>query len=76
VQVVVYTDRGRSAALVVDRIVDIVATPLELLELSTRRGILGPVIIQNRITDLLDVGDTLAALEDEAGLASTTSGVS
>lgn len=54
-QVVVYSEAGRSVGLVVDRIVDIVNEKLVVQSPAGRRGILGSSVIQKRVTDLLDV---------------------
>ncbi|HLN26730.1 MAG TPA: chemotaxis protein CheA [Gemmataceae bacterium] len=54
-QVVVYSDHGRSVGLVVDRILDIVETSLEVQRATRREGIIASAVIQQRVTDLLDV---------------------
>ena len=54
-QVVVYADSDRSVGLVVDRILDIVETQLEVRHHAQRPGISGSAVIQQRVTDLLDV---------------------
>lgn len=54
-QVVVYSETGRSVGLIVDRIVDIVDEKLVLQAPAPRRGVLGSSVIQKRVTDLLDV---------------------
>ncbi len=54
-QVVVYSEAGRSVGLVVDRIVDIVDEKQRAQDPSQRRGILGSWVVQKRVTDLLDV---------------------
>ena len=54
-QVVVYSESGRSVGLIVDRIVDIVEEKLVLQNPAQRRGVLGSSVIQKRVTDLLDV---------------------
>ena len=54
-QVVVYSESGRSVGLIVDRIVDIVEEKLVPQNPAQRRGLLGSSIIQKRVTDLLDV---------------------
>ena len=54
-QVVVYSEAGRSVGLVVDRIVDIVSEKLTVQSPAGRRGIIGSSVIQKRVTDLLDV---------------------
>ncbi len=54
-QVVVYSEAGRSVGLVVDRIVDIVDEKLVVQTPAQRRGVLGSSVVQKRVTDLLDV---------------------
>lgn len=54
-QVVVYSEAGRSVGLVVDRIVDIVDEKLVIQNPADRKGILGSSVIQKRVTDLLDL---------------------
>ncbi|HEV2470123.1 MAG TPA: chemotaxis protein CheW [Candidatus Sulfotelmatobacter sp.] len=54
-QVVVYSEAGRSVGLVVDRIVDIVDESLTVENPAERKGVLGSSVIQKRVTDLLDV---------------------
>ena len=54
-QVVVYSEAGRSVGLVVDRIVDIVDETLVIQNPAQRRGVIGSSVIQKRVTDLLDV---------------------
>lgn len=54
-EVVVYTENGRSVGIVVDRIVDIVETTLEITRPAARRGLLGSAVVQDHVTDLLDL---------------------
>lgn len=54
-QVVVYSEGGRSVGLVVDRIVDIVDEKLIVQNPSLRRGVVGSSVVQKRVTDLIDV---------------------
>ena len=54
-QVVVYSETGRSIGLIVDRIVDIVDEKLALQAPAPRPGVLGSSVVQKRVTDLLDV---------------------
>jgi two-component system chemotaxis sensor kinase CheA len=54
-QVVVYNDGRRSAGLIVDRITDIVETALAIRRDCASDGVLGSVVIQGRVTDLLDI---------------------
>jgi len=62
-QVIVYTENGRSVGLVVDRIVDIVEEALTIRRDVGRESISGSVVIQNRVTDLLDVPAIIRAAD-------------
>jgi two-component system chemotaxis sensor kinase CheA len=62
IQVVVYSDHGRSAGLVVDRILDIVETDEAVQAKLARKGTLGSMVTQGRVTELLDVEAILAGL--------------
>ena len=53
--VIVYTERGRSVGLAVDRIVDIVEEVLESVEDFGDDALSGTAVIQQRVTELLDV---------------------
>jgi two-component system chemotaxis sensor kinase CheA len=53
--VVVATEQGRTVGIVVDRILDIVEDKLEIRRGVSRHGLLGSAVIQNKVTDLLDV---------------------
>jgi two-component system chemotaxis sensor kinase CheA len=54
-QVVVYTENGRSVGLVVDRILDIVEASLDVVQNARSEGIIASAVIQQRVTDLLDI---------------------
>jgi two-component system chemotaxis sensor kinase CheA len=54
-QVVVYSEKGRSVGLIVDRIVDIVEAVLDVTRRTRRDGLLGSAVIQEHVTDLLDL---------------------
>jgi two-component system, chemotaxis family, sensor kinase CheA len=54
-QVVVYSEKGRSVGLIVDRIVDIVETTLDVSRRTKRDGLLASAVIQDHVTDLLDL---------------------
>jgi two-component system chemotaxis sensor kinase CheA len=58
--VVVYTENGRSYGIVVDEIVDIVETEIDTLRKSTARGLLGSAVIQGCVTDLVDLPAIIA----------------
>jgi len=64
-QVVVYSENGRSVGLVVDRILDIVETTLTIQHPGKRLGILGSAVIQNRVTDLLDIHNLLLSTHQD-----------
>ena len=53
--VVVYTEAGRSVGLVVDQIVDIVETELVNTRPAQRAGLIQSAVIQGHVTDLLDL---------------------
>ena len=53
-QTVVYTQNGRSVALVADKILDIVEESITVQRSSNRKGTLGTVVVQGLVTDLLD----------------------
>ena len=57
-QVVVVHKRNRNIGLVVDRIIDIVEEVLEEKQEATRNGVLGSAVIQERVTEILDVLET------------------
>ena len=54
-QVVVYSEDGRSVGLVVDRILDIVEESFVQQQPAKREGLFGSAVIQQKVTDLLDV---------------------
>ena len=54
-QVVVYSENGRSVGLVVDRITDIVEATLSIERHALGEDLLGSVVIQDRVTDLLNL---------------------
>ncbi len=54
-QVVVYSEQGKSVGLVVDRILDIVEEAIVPQKPSKQSGLLGSAVIQQKVTDLLDV---------------------
>ena len=50
-----YTDQGRSVGLVVDRILDIAHEAVKIRKHSGRQGTLGSMVVQGRVTELLDM---------------------
>jgi two-component system chemotaxis sensor kinase CheA len=55
VNVVVYAAQGRLVGFVVDRILDVVEMSDEVMRASTRDGVVGSVVVQDRVTDVVDV---------------------
>ena len=55
IEVVIYSERGHTAGLIVDCIVDIVDEQSKIDSLATRPGVLGSFASQNSITELLDL---------------------
>jgi two-component system chemotaxis sensor kinase CheA len=54
-QVIVFNHEGRNIGLVVDQILDIVSERVTMQRTSRREGVSGSVVLQQRVTDLLDV---------------------
>jgi two-component system chemotaxis sensor kinase CheA len=65
VQVVVYSESGRSVGLVVSRINDIVQEILTVRREAPRQGISGSAVIQDKVTDLLDVPGIIRAADPD-----------
>jgi two-component system chemotaxis sensor kinase CheA len=60
VSALVYAKDGRHVGVVVNRILDTIEQSLGDLRPSTREGVMGSLVIQGRVTELLDL-DTLCA---------------
>ncbi len=58
--VVVHASQGHNVGLVVDRILDIVDESYALDRQTARHGVLGSAVIQQRITDVVDVAGLIA----------------
>jgi two-component system, chemotaxis family, sensor kinase CheA len=59
-QVVVYTEEGRSVGLVVDEILDIVEEAVVLEHPAERAGVLGTAVLLKKVTDFLDVKELVS----------------
>ncbi|MGO8720127.1 MAG: chemotaxis protein CheW [Acidobacteriaceae bacterium] len=55
IQVIVHTLDRRSVGLVVERILDIVEDDLSTRRPASRKGVLGSIVVQGRVTEILDV---------------------
>ncbi len=64
-RVIVYTDRGRSVGVVVDKIIDIVEETVTIKKGSVGQGLLGTTVVQDQVTDLLDVEDVIRRVDPE-----------
>jgi two-component system chemotaxis sensor kinase CheA len=62
-RVVVYSEGGRSVGLVVDRIIDIVEDSIVVQRKTGRPGIIGSAVIQEQVTDLIDVHGIIRAAD-------------
>jgi two-component system chemotaxis sensor kinase CheA len=72
VPVIVYTERGRSVALAVDKILDIVEDVLESRSDVGDDALLGSAVIQQRVTELLDVRRAILAADPRFDAADAT----
>ncbi len=61
----VFSDEGRSMALVVDEIVDIVEQRLDIELLSQRPGVLGSALVRGQATEVIDIGHYLPLAFDD-----------
>jgi two-component system chemotaxis sensor kinase CheA len=68
-QVIVFSQDGRNVGLVVDQILDIVSEPFVIQRSSQRNGILGSVVLQQKVTDLVDVHTIIKASDPSFGAA-------
>jgi chemotaxis protein histidine kinase CheA len=64
--VVVYGGSGRNVGLIVDSILDVVDESYTLDRQTARRGVIGSAVIQQRITDVVDVAGLIASYEAAA----------
>ena len=71
-EVVVYSENGRSVGLVVGKIEDIVSEAITEKRHSYGNGILGSVVIQDRVTDILDVQSVIRSVDPSFGEAKST----
>ncbi len=64
-QVIVYSDHGRSVGVVVDKIIDIVEESIKVKKGSAGHGLLGSAVIQGKVTDMLDVEGVIRQADPE-----------
>ncbi len=65
VRVIVYSAQGRSVGVVVDKIIDIVEESVTLKKGAVRPGLLGSAVVQDKVTDLLDVEGVIRRVDPE-----------
>ena len=73
-QVIVHTDGDRSVGLLVDRVLDIVQHPVGGIEPGSRAGSAGCVVIDGRVTELVDLAALLARAPGPAAPAGELAG--
>jgi two-component system, chemotaxis family, sensor kinase CheA len=61
VQVIVHTQNRRSVGLVVERILDIVEDDPGTRRPASREGVLGSIVVQGKVTEILDVDGIIRA---------------
>ena len=64
-QVIVYSDQGRSVGVVVADIIDIVEEAVTIKKWSIGHGLLGSAVIQDKVTDMLDVEGVIRQADPE-----------
>jgi two-component system chemotaxis sensor kinase CheA len=70
-QVVVYSQNGRSVGLIVDEILDIVEDTIQVRSHRAGQGLIGSAVIQQRVTDVLDVPGLIQTFDpDLVGVSS------
>ena len=71
-RVIVYSDHGRSVGVVVGKIIDIVEEAVTLKKGAVGQGLLGSTVVQDKVTDLLDVEDVIRRVDPEFYTNQTT----
>ncbi len=59
--VVVYEDGGARIGIVIDRVLDVVEAAVVRSDVGRRPGVLGSAVIEDRVTDLVDLGAVTGA---------------
>ena len=68
-QVLVCNDSGRTLGIVVERILDIVEDRAEIKSPAVREGVLYTVVINDRVTELIDIPTLLRIAESNRTLS-------
>ena len=64
-QVIVYSEQGRSVGVVVDTIIDIVEEPVTIKKGYPGHGLIGSTVLQGKVTDMLDVERVILQADPE-----------
>ena len=59
--IIVYSEGNRSVGFIVDGILDVVEESVVLETCTSHGGILGSVVVQGKVTDMLDVQGVIRA---------------
>ena len=62
-QVIVYSEHGRSFGFVVDQILDTVEESLSIKQRSNREGVLYSAVVGGKVTDILDVHGVIRRID-------------
>ena len=73
-QVIVYTESGRHIGLVVDEIIDIVEQYIQSEQCGQHAGVVSSAVIQQRVTDILDLDAVIAQSGFKPALATMACG--
>ncbi|WP_309649184.1 chemotaxis protein CheA [Nocardioides sp.] len=63
ISVVVHEENGRRVGIVIDQVLDVVDEAIVATEVGRRAGVLGSAVVQDRVTDLVDLDAVVRPLE-------------
>ncbi|GEP40222.1 hypothetical protein NPS01_38850 [Nocardioides psychrotolerans] len=63
ISVVVHEENGRRVGIVIDRVLDVVDEAIVTTDVGRRAGVLGSAVVQDRVTDLVDLDAVVRPLE-------------
>jgi two-component system chemotaxis sensor kinase CheA len=61
ISVIVYSEGSRSVGFVVASILDVVEESISIQRCTSQRGVLGAIVVQGKVTDLLDIQGVIQA---------------
>ncbi len=71
IPVIIYEHEGRRVGVVVGQIVDVIRHQIEELEPGTRPGVAGTMVVDGRVTEVLDLPQILSDWDEDALAALT-----